>query len=57
MSRHHHVREAQHHHGHGTNPDSPVFSDSVADAVVTASEIILGGHGTGGPSIPTSREK
>jgi len=57
MSRHHHVREAQHHDGHGTNQNSPVFSDSVADAVADASEIILVGHGTGGPSIPTSRER
>lgn len=47
MSRHHHVREAQHHHGHGTDQDSPVFYDSVADAVADASEIILVGHGSG----------
>jgi hypothetical protein len=45
--RHDHVREAQHHHGHGTNQGSPVFYDSVADAEATASEIILVGPGTG----------
>ena len=45
--RHDHVREALHHHGHGTDQDSPVFYDSVADAEATASEIILVGPGTG----------
>jgi hypothetical protein len=47
MTRHHHVREAQHHGGHDTDHDSSTFYDSIAYAVAPASQIVLIGHGTG----------
>jgi hypothetical protein len=45
--RHHHVREAQHHHGHDTDHDDVAFFEGLTDAVRGAREIILVGHGTG----------
>ena len=47
MSRHHHVREAQHHHGHDTDHVNPVFYESITRAVDDASSILLIGHGRG----------
>jgi hypothetical protein len=47
MERHHHVREAQRHHGHDTNHDDVAFFEGLTDAVRGAREIILVGHGTG----------
>lgn len=46
-SRHHHVREAQHHHGHDTDHQSPAYYESIADAVQHSDEIVLIGHGKG----------
>jgi len=46
-NRHHHVREAQHHHGHDTDHDNPVFYESITRAVDDASWILLVGHGRG----------
>lgn len=45
--RHHHVREAQHHHGHHGDPANVAFFESLTAAVADASEILLIGHGTG----------
>jgi len=45
--RHHHVREAQHHHGHDTDHTSSVFYESISEAVKPASAIVLVGHGKG----------
>ena len=45
--RHHHVREAQHHRGHDTDHDDVAFFEGLTDAVASAREIILVGHGTG----------
>jgi hypothetical protein len=47
MTRHHHVREAQHHSGHDTDHASAAYYDSIAYAVAPASQIVLVGHGTG----------
>lgn len=47
MMRHHHVREAQHHHGHDTDRTNPVFYESIAQAIANASHIVLIGHGKG----------
>ena len=45
--RHHHIREAQHHHGHDTDRTNPVYYESIAQAVAHASHIVLIGHGKG----------
>lgn len=47
QERHHHVREAQHHRGHSTDPDEAMFFESVATSIAPASEILLVGHGKG----------
>jgi len=47
MSRHHHVREAQHHHGHDTDHGNLAFYESITRAVDGTSEILLVGHGRG----------
>lgn len=47
MSRHHHVREAQHHHGHDTDHANPAYYESITRAVAGASQIVLVGHGRG----------
>ena len=47
QERHHHVREAQHHHGHDTDHDQVKFFESIAATVAPASEILLVGHGKG----------
>ncbi|HEY5120367.1 MAG TPA: hypothetical protein VII84_02220 [Acidimicrobiales bacterium] len=47
MSRHHHVREAQHHHGHDTDHANPAYYESITRAVDGASQIVLVGHGRG----------
>jgi len=47
MERHHHVREAQHHHGHDTDRQNPAFYESITAAVDGASAILLIGHGKG----------
>ncbi len=45
--RHHHVREAQHHHGHDTDHTSSAFYESISEAVRPATAIVLIGHGKG----------
>lgn len=47
MIRHHHVREAQHHHGHDVDHDNKAFYDSIAAAIGPATAIVLIGHGKG----------
>ena len=47
MLRHHHVREAQHHHGHDTDRTSSLYYESIAAAIEGASHIVLIGHGKG----------
>lgn len=47
MERHHHIREAQHHHGHDTDHDSAAFYESITNAVGSASSVLLIGHGKG----------
>jgi len=47
LSRHHHIREAQHHHGHDTDHVNPAFYESITRAVEQASGILLIGHGQG----------
>ncbi len=47
MQRHHHIREAQHHHGHDTEHADIAFFEGLADATADSREIILVGHGTG----------
>lgn len=47
MMRHHHVREAQHHHGHDTDHTSSVFYESIAQAIAPADTVVLIGHGKG----------
>lgn len=44
---HVHVRQAQHHRGHGRDHDEPEFYDTVAGMVEEAKEILLVGHGSG----------
>jgi hypothetical protein len=44
---HHHVREAQHHHGHHTDHDNAVFYESISAAGAPGSAIVLVGHGRG----------
>lgn len=46
-SRHHHVREAQHQHMHGTDLTNPAYFESITRAVAGASSILLIGHGKG----------
>ena len=46
-SRHEHVREAQHHHGHETDHDNTAYFESISESVEAAGEIVLIGHGKG----------
>lgn len=47
LGQHHHVRQAQHHRGHDTDHDDPVYFDSIAGALHGFDEILLIGHGHG----------
>lgn len=47
LGQHHHVRQAQHHRGHDTDHDDPVYFDSIAGALHGFDEILLVGHGHG----------
>jgi hypothetical protein len=44
---HHHVRMAQHHGGHHTDPNRPEYLEEIAQSLSTAGEILLIGHGKG----------
>lgn len=45
--KHHHVRQAQHHKGHGVDPDEKVFFESITTAIRPANEVLVMGHGSG----------
>jgi hypothetical protein len=45
--KHHHVKQAQHHKGHGVDPDEKVFFESITKAIRPASEVLVMGHGSG----------
>lgn len=47
LARHHHVRGAQRSTGHGTDHDHTAFYDSIANAVESAGEVVVVGHGKG----------
>jgi carbonic anhydrase len=47
LTRHHHVRGAQRNGGQETNHDHTAFYDSIANAVESAREIVVVGHGKG----------
>jgi len=44
---HHHVRQAQHHGGHHADPNRKEYLEEIAQALSTAGEILLIGHGKG----------
>ena len=44
---HHHVRQMQHHGGHGIDPAERGFFDLLGNKLADASEILLLGHGSG----------
>ena len=44
---HHHVRQAQHHGGHGNNSPEKGYFDHLGAHLASASEILLLGHGVG----------
>jgi hypothetical protein len=44
---HHHIRQAQHKGGHGSDPAERGFFDLLAREIVQAAEILLIGHGAG----------
>lgn len=46
-ARHHHVRQAQHHKGHSGDPEEKNYFEAISNAVSSASEILLIGHGSG----------
>ncbi|MEI8321778.1 MAG: hypothetical protein WCG49_01525 [Actinomycetes bacterium] len=48
---HHHVRQAQEHHGHRSDAGSSEYYKYVAAVLAAASEIMLVGHGSGKSSI------
>lgn len=45
--RHHHVKQAQHHKGHGVDADEKIFFESITKAISPASEVLVLGHGSG----------
>jgi hypothetical protein len=47
LARHHHVRGTHQGSGHPTDHDQAAFYDSIADAVESAAEIVVIGHGKG----------
>jgi hypothetical protein len=47
LARHHHVRGAQRGMGNGTDHDHTAFYDSIANAVESAGEVVVVGHGKG----------
>mgnify|MGYP002641064808 CR=1 FL=1 len=46
-SRHHHMRMAQSHHGHASDPEEKNFFESIAVACHDAGELLVIGHGEG----------